>query len=306
MFIRALIFSFLFFFTLSSFADELIIEPDMGRQPILNAIDEAEHSLDLVMYGLTDTDILNALIRKANAGKTVKIILEANPYKAEKENNKTIRAFNEHDMSWLGELPAIRFIHQKTLLIDDKKVLVMTFNFTRATFSSERNFALVIDDAARVRAIAEIFNADWNHAASMNTSPDVIISPDDSRAKLLSLIEHAKHSIHVYAQSIQDYKMIGALANAAHRSVEVKIITSQPLREKPGRYLDNAGVQFHYSKKLVIHAKVFIVDGEKAVIGSINLTRTSLDNNRELAVVTRDRKVVGEIENVFQNDWDRL
>ena len=53
----------------------------------------------------------------------------------------------------------------------------------------------------------------------------------------------------------------------------------------------------------MIHAKVFIIDNEKAVIGSINLTRASLDDNRELAVITEDPTVLKQLIHTFDQDW---
>jgi phosphatidylserine/phosphatidylglycerophosphate/cardiolipin synthase-like enzyme len=276
----------------------------MGRKPLLDAINNANHSIELVMYGFTDKTLLDALIQKKNQGKTIKVILESSPYKAEGENNKSIAAFNSHDLNWQGHIPPHRLIHQKTLILDGNQAIVMTFNFTHSTFKKERNFALIIDDAQRVKAITSLFAADWNHIPNINSNPDLIISPDNSRAQLTSLINHAKNSIRIYAQNINDYKIIGALANAARRSVKVQIVTSTHMKEKQYNYLTRAGVNIHYNKKYIIHAKVFIIDNQKAVIGSINLTRPSLEDNRELSVVTQDAKVIEQLNNTFTQDWN--
>lgn len=304
MLLRSLIFSLLLLFALPLWSDQLIIEPDMGTKPLLDAIHATQHSLYLVMYGFTEQGLLDAILQKKNEGKTVKIILEGSPYKSEQENNKVIKALNQHEVAWLGHIPSFRLIHQKTLILDDDKAIVMTFNFTHSTFKNERNFGLIIDDPERVNAINAIFSADWNHIQSTNTNPDLIISPDNSRDKLLSLMQHAKHSIKIYAQGLNDYKIIGGLANAARRSVDVQIITSNHLRAKQAKYLQRAHVNIHYTKKLIIHAKVFIVDDQQAVIGSINLTRASLDDNRELSVITRDTKVIAELNKIYLQDWE--
>jgi cardiolipin synthase len=301
---------YLLLFALPAWSNQLIIEPDMGRQPILNTINQAQHSIALVMYGFTDKELLNAILEKKNQGKTVKVILESSPYKTESENNKAIAAFNTYDLAWQGHISPFRFIHQKTLIVDNSKAIVMTFNFTNASFKNERNFGLIIDDARQVRAINDLFSADWNHVAYLHSGSnldfgdDLIISPDNSRDKLLSLINHAKTSIKIYAQNINDYKMIGALANAARRNIKVEIISSSHLIKKQNNYLKRAGVIIYYTKKLMIHAKVFIIDNTQAVIGSINLTRASLDDNRELSVITRDAEIIKQLNNTFNNDMN--
>lgn len=290
----------LFSWTQFIWADQLIIEPEMGRTPILDAIKNAEQSIDLVMYGFTDDAILQALLRKQN--KSLKIILERSPYRADKENLKIIKVFNDNDIKWHGAVPPYRLVHQKSLIIDDNKAIVMTFNFTRSTFKNERNFALVIDDAKRVHAIADIFAADWNHKSVANNPTDIILSPDDSRDKFTALIKQAKNSIQIYAQTLNDYKLVGALAKTARKGVKIDVLTSASMRGKQLDYLTRAGVNIHQSNGLYIHAKAMVIDNQIAIIGSTNLTRASLEDNRELSVVTRDPTVIRQLSETFEHD----
>lgn len=284
-------------------ADQLIIEPDMGRTPVIDAINKASHSIDLVMYGFTDTQLLNAIEQQKKNGRSVKVILEQSPYKAEDENRNAFRQFSDYHIDWRGSVSPFRLIHQKTLILDDNKALVMTFNFTHSAFTRERNFALVIDDPQRVNAIENMFSADWNKNRAANSSSSLIYSPDDSREKLLELIRDAGSAIRIYAQDINDYKIVGALAKAARRGVQVQILTSGKMRTKQAEYLARAGVSMRGSSNYLIHAKVMIIDAKQAVIGSINFTRASLDDNRELSVITSDRNVINQLNQTFDRDW---
>lgn len=292
---------FLIFFTTNTWADQLIIEPEMGRAPIIKAINDARYSIDLVMYGFTDQQILRALLKQRS--KSLKIILERTPFKAEDENVKTIRVLDDSNVKWHGGIPPYRLVHQKTLLLDDRKAIVMTFNFTRSTFSNQRNFALVLEDPKRVKAIQAIFDADWNHKPIQTTSSDLILSPDHSREKMMELIQQAKQSIRIYAQTFNDYKIIGTIAKAAHRGIKVEMLTSASLRSKQFDYLTKAGVSIHQSRGLYIHAKAMIIDNKLAVIGSTNLTRPSFEDNRELSVITDDSNVIRQLNNTFNSDW---
>lgn len=302
---RALFGFILYFLYLTCYADQLIIEPEMGRAPLIKAMEESKQSVKLVMYGFTDETLLNSLIKKKLANKTVQVILEKEPYKAIDENKKVITKLKTHHIPWQGSIPPHRLIHQKTLLVDNEKVIVMTFNFTHSSFKNERNFGLIIDDAKRVKAINTLFSADWNHVPNQAPDTDLLLSPDNSRQALLKFINTAKRSIKVYAQSINDYKIVGALASKARKGVEVSILTSHKPREKQANYLEQAGVKIAISKHYYIHAKVIIVDNEQAVLGSINLTKPSFDNNRELAVITRDKTVISQLNNTFHQDWSQ-
>ncbi len=54
---------------------------------------------------------------------------------------------------------------------------------------------------------------------------------------------------------------------------------------------------------LHVHAKAWLIDDTVAIIGSTNLTRSSLDANRELSVLTRDPTVIRQLNDVFEQDY---
>lgn len=296
-------FSLILFTTAIAYADQLIIEPDMGREPIINAIKNARQSIGLVMYGLTDEQILNALIQRKLNGMTVKVLLEEHPYKNESENTKTIAKLMSNHIDWQGSIPLIRLIHQKTLLIDGSKAIVMTFNFTHSSFKNERNFGLILEDPKQVKPIQDVFSADWNRIPIDYHSTDVIYSPG-SRGKILDLISRAKDGIKLYTQTITDYKITGALARAARKGVKVQIITSAKISEGKANYLQRAGITVHHSNNLYIHANAFIIDNQLALVGSINLSRSSLEDNRELSAITYDKNVIKQLTTTFDKDWN--
>lgn len=299
---RSILFIYLIFYFLNCFADQLIIEPDMGRTPILNKINHTKESLELVMYGFTDKAFLDAFVKLKRAGKDIQIILEGTPYKFITENNGAIATLNQNQINWQGHLPAYHLIHQKTLIIDHEQALVMTFNFTNASFKKQRNFALFIDNPVLVHAIDETFIADWKHLPTPTHANDVIYSPDDSRPKLSNLLKQAKHSINIYAQSISDFKIMNLLVKAVKNGVTVNILTNN-LSTKQARFLAQHGVKIRKSSGLYIHAKVIIIDNHEAVIGSINFTHASIDSNRELAVVSHDPTIIQSLNKVFAQDW---
>jgi len=112
--------------------------------------------------------------------------------------------------------------------------------------------------------------------------------------------------IKIYAQDITDYKIIGALAKAARHGVSVKIVLSvSPEKFANGKFsfLQKAGVILHNTHHFYIHAKTMLVDQKLAMLGSINFTKASLEDNRELSVITEDQKVIRQLNDTFNHDW---
>jgi cardiolipin synthase len=284
---------------------QLIIEPDMGRAPLINAIHNAKSSIDLVMYGLTDLQFVEALNQAHANNKTVKVLLQHYPYKADDENKIAITDLQaaKTPLQWPDD--KFKLTHQKTLLIDDSYAVIMTFNLTHSSFSKERNFALLVTDPAIVQEIKNVFDADWQHHDITVHNSNLIWSPDNSREKLIALIQTAKTEIKIYAEGLNDYEIVGALAKAARNGVKITVLTSsfgdKPL-SKQFKYLVKNSVNILYSRDYIIHAKVMVIDQKRAVLGSINMTKQSINNNRELAMITEDADIIRQLNQTFDND----
>lgn len=288
------------------FADQLIIEPDAGRTPLLNAIQQANNSIDVVLYGLTDETLINALINAKNTGKKMTILLEPTPYKSENENNRAIRQLQKANITLKWPDNRFQLLHQKTFIFDKQTAIVMTFNLTHGSFTRERNFALVVTEPLLVKEINQVFAADCLHQKTSVSQAQLVWSPDNSREKILQFIQSAHSDIHMYAQDVTDYQMIGALANAARLGKQVRILLSVSpgkLKSKKLLFLQKAGVIIHNSRHYYIHAKVIIIDHQRALLGSINFTKASLENNRELSVFTEDPNVIQPLNTIFEKDW---
>ncbi|HLL51444.1 MAG TPA: phospholipase D-like domain-containing protein, partial [Thermomicrobiales bacterium] len=52
-----------------------------------------------------------------------------------------------------------------------------------------------------------------------------------------------------------------------------------------------------------IHAKIIVADGERAFVGSQNLSATSLDQNRELGIIVDDPVNLARLMRTFEADF---
>jgi cardiolipin synthase len=62
-------------------------------------------------------------------------------------------------------------------------------------------------------------------------------------------------------------------------------------------------VQVKEDPGLYMHAKMMLVDGQRAFVGSENISTASLERNRELGILVSDQKVLSTLQQTFQLDW---
>ena len=130
----------------------------------------------------------------------------------------------------------------------------------------------------------------------------------------IDLLNRARDYIHIMTPYlILDGELETALKFAAERGVDVHLI----LPGKPDKQFPYALAKSHYSALLdsgvkisewspgFVHAKVFVVDGREAVVGTINLDYRSLYHHFEDAVWMVDAPCIRDIERDFQHTLEQ-
>lgn len=67
--------------------------------------------------------------------------------------------------------------------------------------------------------------------------------------------------------------------------------------------LQRGGVKVRYLTSPYVHAKVFVVDGALAYVGSHNFSRSSLELNRELGIIFSDQTAIVRLWTTYEADW---
>ncbi len=106
----------------------------------------------------------------------------------------------------------------------------------------------------------------------------LIVGPEHARREFTRLLEQARRSIAIVDPKLTDPAILDLLKVKRKAGVAVTVLG----REHVGG--------------LTPHGKMVIVDGAIAVIGSMSLSALSLDFRREVAVIVRDRALVGRDE----------
>jgi len=63
------------------------------------------------------------------------------------------------------------------------------------------------------------------------------------------------------------------------------------------------GAAARYSLTPYMHAKLILVQGQRAFVGSQNFSAVSLDANRKVGMIVADTEVIGRLASVAQSDW---
>jgi cardiolipin synthase len=133
---------------------------------------------------------------------------------------------------------------------------------------------------------------------------------DIYKALVVSITE-AKKSIHITsAYFVPDQQIVDALAGAAKRGVDVKLVLPGVSDHGMIRYagqgfydqLLRAGVKIFELQVAVLHAKTAVIDGAWSTIGSANIDRRSFLHNYELNVVVMDPAFGRDMESAFDED----
>ena len=126
----------------------------------------------------------------------------------------------------------------------------------------------------------------------------------------MDILYRATDYVHIMTPYlILDGEMETALKYAAQRGVDVKLILpgipdkkmASALAKNHYRALTEAGVQIYEYTPGFVHAKVFVSDDKKAVVGTINLDYRSLYHHFECAAYLYKTACIPEIEEDFQS-----
>jgi phosphatidylserine/phosphatidylglycerophosphate/cardiolipin synthase-like enzyme len=286
----------------------LVVEPDDKMAPVVSLISQAAHSVDLVMYTLDDSSVEAALAAAEKRGAPVRVLLNAGYQGVPSKKDTTVFASLAAagvSVQWSPSYFALT--HQKTLVVDGKEALIMTFNLDHTYYKKDRDFGIEDTDAADVAAIESAFNADWNKTkAAAPDGSDLIWSPG-STAELVSLIASSKKTLLVYNEEMDDEAIENALESASRNGVQVYVLMSMSTEWLPAfSALAASGVHIRtFSEKapLYVHAKMIVSDSTLAFLGSENFSDASLEANRELGILFSNTKIIASLDTVFQSDW---
>jgi phosphatidylserine/phosphatidylglycerophosphate/cardiolipin synthase-like enzyme len=286
----------------------LLVEPDAGANAVRDLLTGARASLWMEMYLLTDEATIDALIERRRAGIDVRVVLEPHPYQADGANDDAFARLAAAGVLVAWSSPRFALTHAKAIVVDHARLVVLTLNLTRAGLTSNREYAVVDEDARDVAAAESLFRADLAGAPAPGTEGRLLASPTSMRPALTEAIGRASRAVAVEMEELSDAAVVDALAAARARGCAVAVALpgsgTSAATSGAARRLATAGVDVRFVDAPTVHAKAVIAD-DWLYVGSANLTAASLDANRELGLALRDSAALRVVARTIADDLAR-
>ena len=253
------------------------------EQMYAQAITDANQSILLIIYSLTDTRLIKALNQKAHDGIKVKVIYDAktSPYGFKKLSSKVEKQ----------PVKVSGLMHQKILVVDHEKIWVGSANMTPQSLKLHDNLVEGLID----QKLADVIHRQLPFSKRTIGEQQVEYWSLPKKGKegldrLTQLIDKSKSSIRVAMFTWTHPALTKAILRAHSRGVHVQIVLDRDqsigVSDKALDMLHKAGVDVRVSTGLgMLHHKFAWIDDEILVNGSANWTRSAFTRNWDCFLV---------------------
>jgi phosphatidylserine/phosphatidylglycerophosphate/cardiolipin synthase-like enzyme len=274
---------------------KLLIQPDDGAAPLIEAISQAQQSIDMYVFRLAHPEVEAALASAITRGVVVRtLVAHINSGGNERLRTLELRLLKIGATVSRSDDDLLRY-HGKMMIVDRQRLLVLGYNFTRKDIEKSRSLGVDTGDPRLVAEAQCLFDADFDRQTYIPGEENLVVSPLNSRAVLLGLIEGAERRLLIYDSRLSDNLMQKALQRKACAGVEVRVIG------KVEQSLEQVIVQRPAVERL--HVRAIVQDDRKVFVGSQSLRRAELERRREIGVIVEDPQIVSGVVATFEEDW---
>lgn len=269
------------------------LEDDLTHM-FTSAIGQAKESVLLIVYSMTDKEIITSLKAKGEEGVPVKVICDAkaSPYIDSK----------------LGPMVQVtrRFgpglMHQKILVIDKQKVWIGSANMTTESLRVHGNLVCGLDDiqiAEEVMAKGDTLLVEGKSTPQSNLLVDLggqpielWFLPDNKNGSLRikRLLRSAKKTARVAMFTFTRNDLAKEVIAASQRGVKTEVVidhySGKGASKQIVQLLRTQGVEVHLSRGgPLLHHKFLYIDDDILVNGSANWTKAAFTQNDDCFII---------------------
>jgi len=280
--------------------------PGESLKKELQTFSSTQQNLDLWTYEFTHKDFKTALKKLAENDMNIRIIVEDKKYQQYKNTLKNLIS----EFSWYSNIQLksdkqmwTEYVHAKVNLIDSG-FIIQTANLTNSSFASNREYFFQSADSWVRKSLHTIFEKDriGTKLTMKDIQPNLVVCNINCRGVIEQLLNSAKQSIIIQTQYITDDKL-RIILKAKKQLPEFKLLVADTDdNDELIRYFGNTYARKF--KKYYNHTKMILIDHKTLLLGSMNLSATSLDKNREIWIIILDPTIIDEFTAQFYKDWE--
>jgi len=275
-----------------------------------SAINNANKSVLLIVYSLTDNDIIQSLKNARKSGVKVKVICDA-----EASPNVSARLGAKIDIT---PRFGIGLMHQKILVIDSSKIWIGSSNMTPESLKLHGNLVAAMESDAlanyltvKASTIHEVGKTQpvLQQKFDIGGQPiELWFLPDnkDAALRLKSLIDTAKKTVHIAMFTWTRQDLAQAVVAAAQRGVKTEVVidhySGKGVSAKIAKYLKDNNIDVSLSRGgPLLHHKFMHIDNKILVNGSANWTKAAFSQNDDCFMVIHN--LTKEQNKKMKNLW---
>lgn len=274
---------------------KLFVQPGEGATPLIQGIQRAKKSIDILIFRFDRPDIEKGLISAAGRGVAVRALIAYTNRGGEKH-------LRDLEMRLLGAGVTvartaddlIRY-HGKMMIVDGAELFVLAFNFTSLDIEHSRSFGGITKNPALVREAVKLFDADCRRQSYTAGNSSFVVSPVNARRELESFIKRAEKELLIYDPHVGDPAMIRLLEQRAKDGVSIRVIGKLTRKASNVEVNKLAGMR--------LHTRAICSDSTWVFLGSQSLRTAELDARREVGVIFKSPAAVALITKTFAADW---
>ncbi len=284
---------------------EFYRSPEESLQKELIAFKWTRTALDLRTYEFTQKDFKTLLKGVTSNGVSIRIIVEDKKFQQYqntlKELQKYFSGYSSIQVKSDKQM-GTQYTHAKVNLIDSG-FIIQTANLTHSSFAKNREHFFQSYDSGVRKSLHTIFEKDWNgeKLTMKDIHTNLVVCNINCRGVIEQLLESAKSSIIIQTQYITDTALRNILKTKKGLSELKMIVADTDDNDDLIRYFGKEHARKF--KKYYNHTKMILIDHKILLLGSMNLSATSLDENREIGILLLDPTIIKTFAGQFSQDW---
>jgi len=272
------------------------------RLTLIDAIRKAHQSIHLVMFGLSDPAILNAL-----ANQTVPTVVYYDP-------NGSPNLWNALPKAKLHPVHGFGLMHQKILILDKETVFIGSANMTSASLSMHDNLVIGLKSQKVARFLIDKTPHSPGYLQAMvgGQNLELWLLPDPrghALADMRKKIRNAHQTLRIALFTFTHPALVDEVIAAHRRGVDVSIVIDMHsglgASNKAIDKLKKSGVRVSMSTGVqLLHHKFIVIDNHTLLTGSANWTKAAFYKNSDCFLVLHN--LTEEQKSFMHRLWTRI